>query len=100
VKGNIDFFPVHALHAILRAQFGERPAGHSVTMKTVVSGVKIFAMAYAWSHQGFLYIVLTCGDRPTHEEKYMLAFEDDWGRIHYKCSTDHELLISSMNSYP
>jgi hypothetical protein len=55
VKGNINFFLMRgALHAILRAQFGERPAGHSVIMETAVAGVKIFAMAYAWSHQGVL----------------------------------------------
>jgi hypothetical protein len=84
VKGNINFFPVRALHAILKARFGERPAGHSVVMETVVSGVKVFAMAYAWSHRGVSYIVSTCGDTSTHEEKYMSAYEDDWGRIQYK----------------
>jgi hypothetical protein len=81
VKGNINLFPTRALHAILRAPFGKRPAG-----------VKIFAMAYAWSQQGVLYIVSTCGDTLTHEEKYMSAFEDDWGRIQYKM-LDHPQIV-------
>jgi hypothetical protein len=84
VKGNINFFPTRALHAILQARFGKRPAGHLVVMETVAAGVKIFAMAYAWSHWGVSYIVSTCGDMSTHKEKYMSAFEDDWGRIQYE----------------
>jgi hypothetical protein len=68
-------------------------------METMVAGVKIFAMTYAWSHWGVLYIVSTCGDTLTHEEKYMLAFEDDGVVFNTKCSTTHELLISSTNIY-
>jgi hypothetical protein len=53
---------------------------------------------YAWSHRGVSYIVSTCGDTSTHEEKYMLAFEDDWGRIQYKM-LDHLLITHFLYEY-
>jgi hypothetical protein len=49
------------LNAVMKARFGQRPAGHWVTFTTQVSGINVMAIAYAWSQWGVTYILSTCG---------------------------------------
>jgi hypothetical protein len=52
IKGNNAFYPMGALHAVLKARFGTKIAGHWVKMTTTIAGIKMMAMAYAWSQKG------------------------------------------------
>jgi hypothetical protein len=79
VKNNSTFFPMHALHAVLEARHGRKPAGHWVTMTTTIVGVKLIALAYAWSKNGVSYFISTCGSTDPSEYKYEAKYEDDWG---------------------
>jgi hypothetical protein len=49
LKGNHAFYPMGALHAVIKAWFGTKIAGEWVTMTTPISGIKMMAMAYACS---------------------------------------------------
>jgi hypothetical protein len=79
VKGHTLFYPMAALHAVLIARHGDRPAGHWVTMTATISGVMVHAIAYAWSQKGVSYFVSTCGDTEPSTIKYETKFEDEWG---------------------
>ena len=78
-KNNKKFYPMAALHAVLKARHGDRPAGHWVVMTTTIADVKVIAMAYAWSAKGVSYFVSTCGSTQPSPYKYIAKFEDDWG---------------------
>jgi hypothetical protein len=75
---------MEALVAVLRARFGTRPAGHWVTFRATIAGVKVFALAYAWSQRGISYFFSTCGRTDPHPIKYKSNFEDDFGVIMFK----------------
>jgi hypothetical protein len=47
IKGNHVFYPMGALHAVIKARVGTKIAGHWVTMRTTIDGIKMMAMAYA-----------------------------------------------------
>ena len=51
-KNNTNCFPMKVLHKILQVRFKDRPAGHWVTMSTMISGIPIYIIAYAWSQRG------------------------------------------------
>ena len=53
LKGHTYMFPYTALHSVLVARHGDRPAGHWVTMATTIAGVQVIAIAYAWSQRAF-----------------------------------------------
>jgi hypothetical protein len=84
VKGHTFMYPMAVLHSILTARHGKRPAGHWVTMTATISGVKIVALAYAWSQKGVSYFVSTCGSTEKSPFKYQSKFEDDWGNTQVK----------------
>ncbi|KAL7554128.1 hypothetical protein ACHAWF_017536 [Thalassiosira exigua] len=84
VKQNVNYFPMKVLHAVLVARYPQRPAGHWVVMKTTISGVNIFVMAYAWSQKGIAYMVSSCGTTVRHEKNYMSRFEDEFGNVSEK----------------
>jgi len=73
-----------ALYAVLKAQFKDLPAGHWVTMITAISGVKVVAMAYAWSQIGISYILSTYGSTEPSDKLYMSYFEDDFRNVSSK----------------
>ncbi|MGL5936847.1 MAG: hypothetical protein ACRCZI_14630, partial [Cetobacterium sp.] len=79
VKGHTLFFPMGALHSVLSARHGNRPAGHWVTMTTTIAGVTVHAIGYAWSQKGVSYFVSTCGDTEPCSQKYQSLYEDEWG---------------------
>jgi Transposase IS4 len=79
VKTHTLFFPMAALHSVLSARHGNKPAGHWVTMTTTIDGIKVHAIAYAWSQKGVSYFVSTCGDTEPSVHKYQSLFEDEWG---------------------
>jgi hypothetical protein len=45
-----------ALYAVVKVCFKDQPAGHWVTFKATVSGVKLLAISYAWTQRGVSYI--------------------------------------------
>jgi hypothetical protein len=69
------------LYAVLKEPFKDQPAGHLVTFITEISGVKLIAIAYAWSQQGISYILSMCGSTEPPEKCYMSYFEDDYGNL-------------------
>lgn len=79
IKNNHAFFPMPILHAVLKARYEGRPAGHWVVMSTTISDVKLFALAYAWSQTGVSYILSTCGTTDPCPIKYQTSFEDSYG---------------------
>jgi hypothetical protein len=79
VKGNTRLFPKKQLLAILRARHSYA-RGNWVVMSTEVAGVKLMAIAYAWSTKGVSYFVTDNGDtRPG--TPYTAAFEEDSGGV-------------------
>jgi hypothetical protein len=50
------------LHKILTAGHGSKPAGNWVVMTTKIAGVKLIAIAYAWTQKGVPYFISTCGN--------------------------------------
>jgi hypothetical protein len=81
IKQNQQWFPMKPLYAVLKARFKDRPAGHWVTFTTEISGIKLIAIAYAWSQRGVSYILSTCGSTEPSEKFYMSYFEDDYGNV-------------------
>jgi hypothetical protein len=79
IKGHTHLYPMAALHSVLSARHGNKPAGHWVTMTTEISGVTVHAIAYAWSQKGVSYFVSTCGSTEPSVHKYECKFEDEWG---------------------
>jgi hypothetical protein len=51
---------------------------------TTIAGIKMMAMAYAWSHKGLSYFLLTCGSTEVSSVLYRSAFEDEFGNVDYK----------------
>ncbi|KAL7549478.1 hypothetical protein ACHAWF_012745 [Thalassiosira exigua] len=84
VKQNLNYFPMQVLHAVLRARYPRQTAGHWVVMKTTISGVDLFIMAYAWSNRGVAYMVSSCGKTVRHSQNYTSRFEDDFGNVQVK----------------
>ena len=84
IKNNQSLYPYKALRAVLKARFGDCPAGHWVVMKTVISEVPMFALAYAWSQSGVSYFLSTCGTTNPSPPKYETSFEDDFGVAQYR----------------
>jgi hypothetical protein len=80
VKNNTAFFPMEALHSVLKARHGSRRAGHWVVMKTCIAGIDLVAMAYAWSQSSVAYFISSCGATEPSPFKYVSRFEDEWGR--------------------
>ncbi len=81
VKQNVDYFPMIPLCSVLKARYGDRPAGHWVVFCTELSGVKVLAIAYAWSQTSIAYFVSTCGSTQPSETCYETHFEDEYGVI-------------------
>ena len=69
------------LHKILQVQFEDLPAGHWVTMSTMISGIPIYIIAYAWSQRGVSYMISTCGITAPHQDNYLSQLEDDCGNV-------------------
>jgi hypothetical protein len=69
IKGNHYFYPMAGLHAVLKGRFGNTCAGHWVSMTSVIVGVKLLALSYAWSQKGVSYFLSTCGS--THKSSVM-----------------------------
>jgi hypothetical protein len=84
IKNNQTFFPMQPLHAVLKARYGNHPAGHWVVFQATITDVKVFALAYAWSQRGMSYFLSTYGKTSPHEVKYMSHFEDDFGNVVHK----------------
>jgi hypothetical protein len=84
IKGNHAFYPMGALHAVIKARFGTKIAGHWVTMTTTISGINMMDMAYAWSQKGISYFLSTCGSTEVSSVLYRSAFEDEFGNVNYK----------------
>ena len=81
VKQNLNYFPMPVLHAVLRARYPQRTAGHWVVMKATISEVNVFVMAYAWLNRGVAYMVSSCGSTVRHEQNYRSKFEDEYGNV-------------------
>jgi hypothetical protein len=84
IKDNHAFYPIGALHAVIKARFGTKIAGHWVTMTTTIAGIKMMAMAYAWIQKGISYFLSTCGSTEGSSVLYRSAFEDEFGNVGYK----------------
>lgn len=84
VKNNTSFFPKDALLGVLLARHGNRPAGKWVVMTTEMSGVKLFATAYAWSQKGISFFISTNGSMERSCTPYQSWYENDRGGIECK----------------
>jgi hypothetical protein len=70
IKKNQHCFPMRPLLAIHKARFKTHPAGHWVTMRTEIAGVRLIAIAYALSQRGVSYILSTCGSTEPSDKLY------------------------------
>ena len=50
-------------------------------MQTTIAGVKLIAMAYAWSQKGVAYMISLCGTMVMHEHPYLSQYEDDFSNV-------------------
>ncbi len=78
IKNNTHLFPMQALHAVLRACYGDRPAGHWVVFHATM------AVVYGGSQRGLSYFISKGLSTELHEEKYISSFEDNFGNIVYR----------------
>jgi hypothetical protein len=83
VKQHVSLFPKAPLMAVLRARHGARPAGHWVVMTAEISGVKLLAIAFAWSQSSISFFISTVGTTAPASESYQSSFEDEYGN---KCT--------------
>jgi hypothetical protein len=81
---NYTFSPMEGLHAVLKAHFNDHPARHWVVFKGEIVGMKLMAIAYAWSQRGVSYMISKCGSMQMHEIKYLSTLEDKYGDIDHK----------------
>ena len=100
VKNNTNCLPMKVLRKILQVRFKDHPAGHWVTMSTMISGIPIYIIAYAWSQRGVSYMVSTCGSTAPNQDKYLSHFEDDFGNVIAKEINRPCVCIFCMNTYP
>jgi hypothetical protein len=49
IKGNHSFYPMVALHMVMKARFGTKTDGHWVSMTIHIDGPPVLALAYVWS---------------------------------------------------
>jgi hypothetical protein len=99
IKQNQNWFPMKALFAVLKARVKDLPAGHWVTMTADIFGVKLIAMAYAWSQRGVSCILSTCESTEPSDKLYMSYFEDDFGNLGSKEVSCPKLAILFMTTY-
>ena len=71
IKNNLNLYPKGPLLAVLRARHPKRMAGHWVTFHTVIDGVKLLAVAYAWSNSDITYILSTVGNTTACKDPYV-----------------------------
>jgi hypothetical protein len=79
LKQNDGLFPKRPLMAVMKARHGQRPAGHWVVMTTEISGVKLLAIAFAWSQKSIAFFISTVGTTVPAAESYATNFEDEYG---------------------
>ena len=84
IKQNLNYCPTQVLHSILLARHKNRPAGHWVVMKAVISGVDLFIMVYAYSNKRVAYFVSTSGTTVRHSIPYKSCYEDGYGNPTFK----------------
>eukprot|EP00035_Acanthoeca_spectabilis_P014848 m.291840 g.291840 ORF g.291840 m.291840 type:complete len:809 (-) comp16232_c0_seq5:41-2467(-) len=80
VKNNTRFFPKEQLRLILDARHNDQ-RGQWAVMSTEVGGVKLMAIAYAWSTKGTSYFITTIGDTAPGTTMYEVRYEDDFGNV-------------------
>jgi len=78
MKNNTRLFPRGPLYAVLRARYPTPMAGHWVVFKTVIKGVNLLAIAYAWSNKDVAYMVLTMGNTNSGPQNY-ICFDTNTG---------------------
>lgn len=83
IKNNTSFFPKKALLA-MSARHGYYVEGNWVVFTAEISGVKLIAMAYAWSQMRISYFALTYGSTAKSSNPYRSHFENDYGKVDYK----------------
>ena len=79
VKQNDGLFPKRPLMAVMKARHGSRPAGHWVVMTSEISGVKLLAIAFAWSQKSTAFFISTVGTTAPALQSYASNFEDEYG---------------------
>jgi len=78
MKNNTRLFPRGPLYAALRARYPTRMTGHWVVFKTVIKGVNLIAIAYAWSNKDVAYMVSTIGNTNAGPQNY-ICFDTNTG---------------------
>ena len=59
VKGHTLMFPMVALHTVLQARHGSRPAGHWVAMKATITDVEVIGSTTTSCSDGSLLLLVT-----------------------------------------
>lgn len=83
MKQNDSLYPKRPMMAVMKARHGNRPCGHWVVMSAEISGVRLLAIAFAWSQSSIAFFISTIGITAPAAQSYQSNFEDDFGR---KCS--------------
>ena len=79
VKQNRNYCPIEVIRSVLLSRYPTRPAGHWAVMKTTISGIDLFLMAYGWSQKGIAFMISTCGTTVRHTVDYRSKFPDGFG---------------------
>jgi len=82
-KNNTNLYTMRILHRLLKARYSEQHVLHWVIMRTSISDVPIFEIAYTWIQRSVSYFISTCGSTEMYETKYS-HFEDYWGNVTIK----------------
>lgn len=83
VKNSTRCFPKQWLTRIMEARHGAESGrrGNWVVMSTEVAGVKLLAIAYAWSSRGTSFFITTFGSTEEGDTMYTSNFEDEYGAV-------------------
>ena len=70
------------MHLLKARGGGAIKVGTWASVTLVIGGVKMAAVAFAWSKKGVSYFITTCGTTKAASAKYMASWQDEYGMGH------------------
>ncbi len=75
VKQNLNYGLTRVLYSVLLARYKTRPAGHWVVMKSVISGIDIFILVYAYSNKHDAYFCFNLWDNSATQYRLQILLQ-------------------------
>jgi hypothetical protein len=92
---------MQALHVVLKAHYGNRPAGHWVVFETTISEVKLICSCVWMELEEIVILHLYRWiNSELHDKKYLSSFEDNFGNIVFKVNNCPKIAHFLYNNPP